>query len=283
MKSDVPDPHAVPKGSNSRAGRDLPAAIGVGVTLIALIGVSLFVVKDVFAIVVAAALTIGVFELANAFGAAGIRLPRIPVVTGGVAAMAAAYLLEDTSYALVILAITVLAVLIGRLPLGAEGFLRDVSAGLFVLGYLFLMGVLVMRMLAAEDGQWRIVAFIACTVASDIGGYAVGVLFGKHPMAPSISPKKSWEGFAGSFAFGVGLGILVVVYAFAAPWWIGIILGAACVVAGTVGDLCESLIKRDLGIKDMGNILPGHGGIMDRLDSLIVAAPVAFIVLYLFV
>jgi phosphatidate cytidylyltransferase len=124
------------------------------------------------------------------------------------------------------------------------------------------------------------VAFIVATVASDTGGYIAGVLFGKHPMAPTISPKKSWEGFTGSLLFGIGLGIVTVVYALDGDWWVGILLGVAGVVFGTLGDLSESLIKRDLGIKDMGDLLPGHGGLMDRLDSLIAVAPICWLILF---
>ena len=109
---------------------------------------------------------------------------------------------------------------------------------------------------------------------SDIGGYAAGVLFGKHPMAPSVSPKKSWEGFAGSVVACVVGGVaLVVRWLLDGPWWAGVVLGAVAAVGATLGDLCESMIKRDLGIKDMGSILPGHGGLMDRLDSLLHRRP----------
>jgi len=132
-------------------------------------------------------------------------------------------------------------------------------------------------------GADRIVVFIATTVASDIGGYAAGVLFGKHPMAPTVSPKKSWEGFAGSTVTCVLVGVLGVILLLHGPWWAGVAIGAAAVVTATLGDLSESLIKRDLGIKDMGNLLPGHGGMMDRIDSLLVTAPVVYVLLSLLV
>jgi len=128
-----------------------------------------------------------------------------------------------------------------------------------------------------------VVTFIVVTVASDIGGYVAGVLFGKHPMAPRISPKKSWEGFAGSALACLGVGAALVVWLLQGPWWAGLAVGGACVVSATLGDLSESLIKRDLGIKDMGNLLPGHGGLMDRLDSLLPSAPVAYLLLALLV
>jgi phosphatidate cytidylyltransferase len=262
-----------------RAGRNLPASIAVGVGLVAVVLASLFLVKEVFIGVVALALVIGLFELTRAFSTVGIKLPVLPVATGGVIMLVGGYFgsMETASIAM---ALTVIGTMVWRLADGADGFVRDASAGVFSLSYLFLMGTFVVLMLKEDDGAWRIVAFIVATIASDIGGYIAGVLFGKHAMAPTISPKKSWEGFTGSLIFGIGSGILSVVYALDGHWWVGIILGAAGVVLATLGDLSESLIKRDLGIKDMGDLLPGHGGLMDRLDSLIAVAPVAWLILF---
>jgi phosphatidate cytidylyltransferase len=259
-----------------RAGRNLPASIAVGVGLVAMVVVSLAVVKELFIVVVAVALGIGLFELARAFSTARIHLPVLPVATVG------GYV-GSMETAAVAMALTVIGTMVWRLTEGAEGFVRDVSAGIFSLSYLYLMGTFVLLMLKEDDGPWRIVAFIVATIASDIGGYIAGVLFGKHPMAPTISPKKSWEGFTGSLIFGIATGILTVTYALDGDWWVGIVLGVAGVVFGTLGDLSESLIKRDLGIKDMGDLLPGHGGLMDRLDSLIAVAPIAWLILYLLV
>jgi phosphatidate cytidylyltransferase len=118
------------------------------------------------------------------------------------------------------------------------------------------------------------------TIASDIGGYAAGVLFGKHPMAPVISPKKSWEGFAGSTLACILVGYLVVVQLLDGDWWVGVVLGLITVVMATLGDLCESVMKRDLGIKDMSQVIPGHGGMMDRLDSLLATVAPAWLLLH---
>ncbi|WP_313408868.1 phosphatidate cytidylyltransferase [Aeromicrobium sp.] len=265
-----------------RAGRDLRAAITVGVSLVVLVLLSLFWVKDLFAAVAAVALIVAALEIAKALTTAGIKVPLPPVLAGGVAMLVVGFY-DDMDTAAAVMALTVIATMAWRLREGAQGFVRDATAGVFLLSYLFLMGTFVMRMLAAEDGTWRVVAFILVTIASDIGGYAAGVLFGKHPMAPTISPKKSWEGFAGSLVACVAAGILVIVYALEGPWWAGLVLGVAGVCFATLGDLCESLIKRDIGIKDMGDLLPGHGGLMDRLDSLIAVAPVAYLVMYLLV
>ncbi|MET0828595.1 MAG: phosphatidate cytidylyltransferase [Microbacterium sp.] len=281
MRSESPSTPETPAEAVKlgRAGRNLPASIAVGVGLVAVVLASLFLVKEVFIGVVALALVIGLFELTRAFSTVGIKLPALPVATGGVLMLVGGYFgsMETASIAM---ALTVIGTMVWRLADGADGFVRDASAGVFSLSYLFLMGTFVVLMLKEDDGAWRIVAFIVATIASDIGGYIAGVLFGKHPMAPTISPKKSWEGFTGSLIFGIGSGILSVVYALDGHWWVGIILGAAGVVLATLGDLSESLIKRDLGIKDMGDLLPGHGGLMDRLDSLIAVAPVAWLILF---
>lgn len=263
----------------SRAGRNLPASIAVGVGLVAMVIASLFVVKEAFIAVVAVALAIGLFELTRAFGTARIAIPVLPVVTGGTIMLVGGYF-GSMETAAVAMALTVIGTMVWRLSDGAEGFVRDVSAGIFSLSYLYLMGTFVLLMLKESDGAWRIVAFVAATVASDIGGYVAGVLFGKHPMAPTISPKKSWEGFGGSLLVGIATGIGTVTVALDGDWWVGVILGVAGVVFATLGDLSESLIKRDLGIKDMGDLLPGHGGLMDRLDSLIAVAPIAWLILY---
>ena len=164
-----------------------------------------------------------------------------------------------------------------------HGYVRDAAASLFIICYVPLLGSFTALMLAGENGGARLVTFILVVVMSDTGGYVFGVLMGKHPMAPKISPKKSWEGFAGSLVFGVVAGICMAVLGLQVPIWIGILIGVALVAVGTCGDLIESMIKRDLGIKDMSSFLPGHGGVMDRLDSLLVAAPVAWLIMYILV
>jgi len=253
----------------------------VGVVLVGLVLLSLFVVKEVFVGVVVLALVVGLWEIARAMQTVGIRVPIVPVAMGGTLMIVAAYWAEDgLGSAAVAMSLTVIGILVWRLAEGPDGFVRDATAGIFSLSYLFLMGVFVVLMLVETDGPWRIVAFILATVASDTGGYIAGVLFGKHPMAPTISPKKSWEGLAGSFIAAIGASVAFVILVLEGPWWAGVALGAVGVVLGTLGDLLESLIKRDLGIKDMSDLLPGHGGLMDRLDSLIAVAPFAWLVMY---
>ena len=177
----------------------------------------------------------------------------------------------------------VVVALAWRIRRGTDGFVKDATGSLFVGFYLPFMVGFVMLMLREDDGVARIVAFIAITVCNDVGGYFAGVLFGKHPIAPQVSPKKSWEGFAGSLVFSVAVAIPLFAVAFGAPWWQAAIFGAIMPITATAGDFIESAIKRDLDVKDMSNILPGHGGLMDRLDSLIPNAFVAWALLGWFI
>lgn len=275
MKSDV---EAAPDKPHGRAGRDLSAAIGVGVSLVAMILASLYFFKDSFVLIAVVAIGIGLWELGRAFESADIRLPFIPVATGGTLMLVSAFY-GGMAEAAVTMALTVIATLVWRLSDGPDGFVRDASVGLFSLSYLYLMATFVMLMLAETDGAERVLVFIVACVASDLGGYVAGVFLGKHPMAPTISPKKSWEGFGGSLITGIAAGVVSVIFLLHGEWWVGVILGIAGVVMATLGDLAESLIKRDLGIKDMGTLLPGHGGLMDRLDSLIAVAPIAWLIM----
>lgn len=164
-----------------------------------------------------------------------------------------------------------------------ENYLRDTAVAIFVLAWIPLFGTfaaMISRITeAGVDGSAYIVAFMLCVVANDVGGYAAGVMFGSHPMAPAVSPNKSWEGFAGSMTAGIITGVLVVTFLIHGPWWMGIVLGIALVICATMGDLVESQFKRELGIKDMSDLLPGHGGIMDRLDGMLPAAAATYILL----
>ena len=270
-----------PGEKKSRAGRDLPAAIASGVGLLVLIAASLYFWKPAFVPVVTAAILLGIWEFQQAFKAQGIRLPTAPLMVGAVVMLVGAYV--GGSPALVTaLAVTALATMLWRLRGGVDGFVRDTTAAVFTAVYVPFLAGFVILLLAEDDGALGVVTFILVTIASDIGGYAVGVLAGRHPMAPVISPKKSWEGFAGSTIFCVAAGWATVVYLLDDVWWVGVLLGLITVVMATLGDLCESVMKRDLGIKDMSQIIPGHGGLMDRLDSLLAtAAPIWLLLHYL--
>ena len=263
-----------------RAGRDLGAAIGVGLSLGAVIIASLLVWRPAFVGVVTAAVIVGVIELTRALRAGRFQAPLVPLLVGSLAMMGLAWTRGATGLVVGFL-LTVLAVVLWRLADGPVGYLKDASAGVLVAMYVPLLAGFAVLLLVPDDGVGRVFAFIATVVASDVGGYAAGVLFGKHPMAPSISPKKSWEGFAGSVAACMIVATAILALGLDAPWWGGLVYGAAIAVSATIGDLGESLIKRDLGIKDMGNLLPGHGGLMDRLDSLLPSAALAYLLLSL--
>lgn len=265
----------------SRAGRNLPAAIAVGLTLAALVIGSLLVYPWAFVGLVTVAAVIGIWELDHAFRVGRLD-PPLPAMLVGAALVPVAYVGGPEALAAGFAACVAL-VLLWRSVGEPTGSARDVAAGVFIVAYVPLMCAIAALMLREEDGVRRIITFVLVTIASDTGGYAVGVLRGRTPMAPSLSPKKSWEGFAGSVATSGLVGVACVVLLLDGHWWAGAILGAVAAVGATVGDLSESAIKRDLGIKDMGHLLPGHGGIMDRLDSMIVNAPVCWVVLALLV
>ncbi|MGB7818022.1 MAG: phosphatidate cytidylyltransferase, partial [Ornithinibacter sp.] len=235
-----------------------------------------------FLVVVIAAVCVGAWELRRAIATKGVAVPVVPLLLGAVGMLASAYL-RGAEALVITFGLTLVALLVWRVADGLAGAARDLSASALIAFYPIFLGGFASLMLAAPDGRQRIIVFILVTVFSDIGGYAVGVRFGKHPMAPSLSPKKSWEGFAGSVVTCAAIGSLAMPLLLDGLWWTGAILGAVAAGAATVGDLIESSIKRDLGIKDMGSLLPGHGGLMDRLDSLVVVAPLAWGLLLVFV
>ncbi|WP_411080628.1 phosphatidate cytidylyltransferase [Streptomyces sp. cmx-18-6] len=273
-----------PPPQKKRAGRDLRAAIGVGVGLGAVIVASLFVVKAVFVGVIALAVVVGLWELTSRLQEQkGIKAPLIPLAVGGAAMVVAGYA-RGAEGAWVAMALTALAVLVWRMSEPPEGYLKDVTAGVFAAFYVPFLATFVALMLTADDGSWRVLTFLVLTVVSDTGAYAVGWRFGTHKLAPRISPGKTREGLLGAVAFAMAAGALCMEFLIdGGAWWQGLLLGLAVAVSATLGDLGESMIKRDLGIKDMGTLLPGHGGIMDRLDSLLPTAPVVWLLLVLFV
>jgi phosphatidate cytidylyltransferase len=261
-----------------RSGRDLGAAIGVSLALGAVILLSLLVWRPAFLLVLSASVVVATIELVRALRKGGFRPPLLPVLAGGLLMIGLAWSRGPTGLVAGFL-LTVLAVLLWRLADGPAGYLRDAAAGVLVALYVPMLAGFAVLLLVPDDGAARVIAFIVTVVCSDVGGFAAGVLFGKHPMAPSISPKKSWEGMAGSVSACMLAGVLLIGLMLDGPWWGGLIFGAAVAVSATIGDLGESLIKRDLGIKDMGDLLPGHGGLMDRMDSLLPTAAVAYLLM----
>ena len=255
--------------ASGKAGRNLFAAIGVGLFLgVGLVLLPVIYAPAIFSIIVSIAMVISVFELRGATANRGISLVAVPAAIGAAAMPQAAYWFGAVPM-LAVFAVTVLVILGYRLLTGVEGYLLDVSVSIFAVAYTGLMASFISLMMTSSHGAQRVITVIVLTVASDIGGYAAGVLTGRHPMEPSISPKKSWEGFAGSLILQSIVGIGLFVWMWHAPWWQGLLTGLIMTITATAGDLIESAIKRDLGVKDMSHLLPGHGGLLDRLDSVL--------------
>jgi phosphatidate cytidylyltransferase len=279
-----------------RAGRNLPAATVVGLAMLIAVLCGLLFLPLGFVAVTTTFAVFGVWEIFRALEANGTRMPIAPVMTGTVAMPFAAYFggLESLLFAMLL---SCVAVLLWRSVESAAGSANSIFAGVFTLGWVpFFISFAALPLHASggasplglwpggtvPHGAWQVAVMLLLVVSNDTFGYLVGASLGKHPMAPKISPKKSWEGFAGSIAGAMLVGVLASVFLLGKPWWVGVVLAVGLVAASTAGDLAESMVKRELGIKDMSSILPGHGGVMDRLDSIVFASPVA-IVLYGFV
>ena len=272
-----------PSGTKpSRAGRNLPNAIGVGLTLGAVVLASLVFRKEAFLGVVIVAACFGVWELRDGLAQGKINVPLVPSMVGAITMLVASFV--DGGQALTVtFGLTCISLLLWRMADGLHDAIRDIAGGIFVAAYVPFLASFSILLLREPDGAGRVFVFLIVAICSDVGGYAVGVVAGRHPMAPSISPKKSWEGAAGSALACVIGGIATVTFFLGGTWWAGAIVGLALVLSATVGDLIESTIKRDLGIKDLGSVLPGHGGFMERIDSLLLSAPLAWALLAVFV
>ncbi|MEK6310796.1 MAG: phosphatidate cytidylyltransferase [Curtobacterium sp.] len=268
----------------ARTGRNLPAAIGIALAFAVVMLAALLIWKPAFMVVAAFLLGVGVYELASAMRFAGRDVPRIPSVAVAIAIVPAAFIGGQVPALFTLLGGIVLIsawrlveVAFVRTKPPAGNVARDLTNGLFVQAYISLLGACVVLLSREDGGQLWVIAFILVVVAVDTGAYATGLNLGKHPMAPRISPKKTWEGFAGSVAASIIVGIVVSWLLLGLPWWTGIVLGVLISGSATLGDLTESMIKRDLGIKDISSFLPGHGGLLDRIDSILPSAAVAYV------
>jgi phosphatidate cytidylyltransferase len=275
-----------PAPSTSRAGRDLPAAIAVGLGLFGIVVATLVWWPPGFIVLLVVLTSLGAVEVHHALERVGMTSVLLPVVLGNVIIIGGSYAaavlqpVTQIPWHVVLLGTiggSVLLALMWRMFKGAEGFARDSAASLFIIGYIPLLASFVGLILAQPHGVAKVVAVFLCITGSDTGGYAAGASLGRHPMVPTISPKKTWEGLAGSIVLASVVSVLQFVFVMNQPWWLGVLLAIVVVIFGTAGDLIESMIKRDVGIKDMSSFLPGHGGVMDRLDSTLVAAPAAWL------
>jgi phosphatidate cytidylyltransferase len=240
---------------------------------------SVLVLPQVFPVVAAIAMVAAVLELTRALSHGGLEVPAVPLLVG-VIGMVVSTVVFGAEGLLLATAAAVCVLILWRVTesMGLTA-LRDVAGGVFALAWVPFLGCFLLLLMQRDQGPLLVLLAVLGPVGNDVGGYIAGVLFGRHPMAPSISPKKSWEGFAGSLVLGIATVTALAVLALGLPWWVGVAIGAVLVVVSTCGDLAESLLKRDLGIKDMGHLLPGHGGVLDRVDSILLAAPTTYVML----
>ncbi len=272
------DLHSINEAINKRAGRKLLPSIAVSISLIALVWFALAYQRAIFALLVTLAVVLGIRELNKAFTAVDIHIPLWSLTTAAVGLCAATWFGGISGLA-VATAIAFPCLLVLLLPRGTVNFVKTASASALALVYLpFLAGFLIL-LARPSNGLERVMTFVVLVGCNDTFAYLTGVLFGKHPLAPKISPKKTIEGLLGSLVFTVVGGAIAFHYIMGAQWWLGALAGLLTVFTATSGDLIESALKRDMAIKDMGNLLPGHGGIMDRLDSVLFAAPALWIAL----
>jgi phosphatidate cytidylyltransferase len=273
-----------------RTGRNLILAIVIGVAVGAVVVFSLIFIKELFLLFGMAMAGFASFELAQAFRGTGRRVPRVPTVIAAVAMVPATFFFHAGGQLVSLSAGIVLVIgwrLVSQVAIpaanrsaGALG--RDLLWSVFAQLYVTLLASFVILLLAESGGEWWVLAFLILVVSVDTGAYVSGLSWGKHPMAPTISPKKTWEGFAGAAAAAIIAGVLLSVFMIGEPWWFGVVFGIVILLTATAGDLAESLIKRDLGIKDMSSWLPGHGGFLDRLDSILPSAAATYVLFLIF-
>jgi len=274
------DFQSINEAINKKAGRKLGPSIVVSLSLIALVWFALAYLREVFAVVVAVAVLLGIREIVRAFSARGIYISVVSLAVGALALTYATWNGGAAGLAIAT-AIAIPLLLIQLLTKGPDGFVQSATATTFSLLYLPFLGGFLILLAKPSTGLERVMTFVVLVGCNDTFGYVVGVLFGKHPLVPVISPKKSWEGLIGSIVFTVIGGSLAFKYIMTMHWWIGAVVGLMIVFTATCGDLIESAMKRDLQLKDMGTLLPGHGGILDRLDSVLISAPALWLALEL--
>jgi phosphatidate cytidylyltransferase len=267
----------------ARVGRNLILATLIGVVLGGAMIASLIFYKELFMIVAFVIVGFTAFELAEALRRGGRNVPRIPVLISAVAVVPAAFYWDAGGQWLATLGgiafitlwrLAMLAFPRHRAPRNVV--LGDIGGGFLIQVYVVFLASFAVLLVTQDGGQWWALAFLLLVISADTAAYASGLSFGKHPMVPSISPKKTWEGFIGAAIVCIGVGVLLAVFMLGADWWFGPIFGVVILITATFGDLAESLIKRDLGIKDMSSWLPGHGGFLDRLDSILPSAAAAY-------
>jgi phosphatidate cytidylyltransferase len=267
------DLHSINEAINKRAGRKLLPSIAVGLFLLAIIFSTMAYIPVLFAVFVGIAVLIALHELTTAFKAREIQINYLQLSVATTLILASSWVggLPGLAVSVVIALIANLFLVLLR---GTEGFIKNATASAFALLYPGFVAGFIFLLARSGEGFSYIATLVILVGCNDTFAYVFGVLLGKHPLAPKISPKKTWEGFVGGLIFTSIGSALAFYYLLDHHPAIGALAGFAGVLAATVGDLVESAIKRDLSIKDMGTLLPGHGGMLDRLDSALITAPV---------
>jgi len=257
-------------------GRDLPTALVTAGVIVVVAVACLLIGRTATAYFAAAIVAVASVELYASLQTQGYRPAAIIGILGSVALVIAAYEQGEAAYPLI-------AVLVVGFTL--FWYLAEVVRGeptvnvamtLLGFGYIGIFGGFAGLVLTHPDGIGLILGMAICAVGYDVAGYFVGSAIGRTPLAPRISPNKTVEGLVAGMAASVLLGLVIVGQI--APWDIGsgLALGVAVAIAAPLGDLCESMIKRDLGVKDLGTLLPGHGGVVDRFDAILFCLPVVY-------
>ena len=267
------DLHSINEAINKRAGRKLLPSILVGLFLLAIIFTTMAYLPILFALFVSTAVLIALHELTTALKSRDINanFPQLAISTALILASAWFGGLPGLAVSVVVALIANLFLVLLR---GTDGFIKNATASAFTLLYPGFVAGFIFLLARSGDGFSYIATLVILVGCNDTFAYVFGVLIGKHPLASKISPKKTWEGFIGGLLFSSAGSALAFYYLLDHHPFIGALAGFAGVLAATVGDLVESAIKRDLSIKDMGTLLPGHGGMLDRLDSALITAPV---------
>ena len=274
------DLHSINEAINKKAGRKLIPSIIVGLGLLAIIFTTMAFVPILFAAFVLIAVLLALHELSSAFNAREIKVNFAQLLIATSAMITSAWFAGLPRLAISFVA-SVIFLLFLQLLRGTEGFVKNATGTAFALMYPGFVSGFIFLLARSGDGFAYICVLVFIVGLNDTFAYLTGVLIGKHPMAPKISPKKTWEGFIGGLLFcSIGTA-LTFDYFLERDYWIGALAGIAGVLAATVGDLIESAIKRDLALKDMGSVLPGHGGMLDRIDSALITAPVFWLIIEL--
>ena len=306
---------------NKKTGRNMPQAIGTAVVLIAIILACLLISVDLFVYLVVLFMMLALWELRVDFATVGLHIPVVTLWMCSAATLLATYY---STHHIVAMTVCVLVSLLliaiaasakvtfgSRLSLAVADKLSHADAGarlessfnheqgeishsrlshvavsMFTVLYIpLLASCLIMPLTFNDHPVAHAIMLVFMPALSDTGGLFAGAWLGKHKLSPRISPKKSWEGLAGSILFAMA-GFFVSMFCTYEPsvcasrWWVPVIAGVMIGVAGTFGDLCASMLKRDIGIKDMGHLLKGHGGVMDRVDSILLCAPFVCVLLW---